>query len=189
MMNKQEIMIKEYEELRSEIEQKIGIQNSLITFMITAVIAVLTFAIGGNNSILYLLPFGIIIPTSMRITYYRTAMARISAYIVVYIEKNIEELNWETRIHKFVYKSHDTFRDNVTISQYYEGMILSVICYLLFLFDFIKGKTICLSVIIYCILPVLFVVWEIIITRRIAGFTKERNFWINQWEDFKNSNQ
>lgn len=63
-MNKQEIMIKEYEELRCEIEQKIGIQNSLIMFMITAVIAVLAFAVEGNNSILYLLPFGIIIPTS-----------------------------------------------------------------------------------------------------------------------------
>jgi hypothetical protein len=188
-MNKQEIMIKEYEELRCEIEQKIGIQNSLIMFMITAVIAVLAFAVEGNNSILYLLPFGIIIPTSMRITYYRTAMARISAYIVVYIEKNIKGLNWETRIHKFVYKGHDTFRDNITISQYYEGMILSLMCYLLYFFDFIKGKTVCLSVIIYSVLPILFVIWEMIITRRIAGFTKERDFWINQWEVFKNNNQ
>lgn len=130
-MSKKEIIIKEYEQLRSEIEQKIGIQNSLITFMITAVIAVLAFAVEGNNSILYLLPFGIIIPTSMRITYYRTAMARLSAYIVVYIEKNMKGLNWETRIHKFVYNGHDTFHDNVTISQHYEGMILSVMCYLL----------------------------------------------------------
>ena len=67
----------------------------------------------------------------MRITYYRTAMARLSAYIVVYIEKNMKGLNWETRIHKFVYNGHDTFHDNVTISQHYEGMILSVMCYLL----------------------------------------------------------
>ena len=116
-------------------------------------------------------------------------MARISAYIVVYIEKNIKGLNWETRIHKFVYKGHDTFRDNITISQYYEGMILSLMCYLLYFFDFIKGKTVCLSVIIYSVLPILFVIWELIITRRIAGFTKERDFWINQWEVFKNNNQ
>lgn len=187
-MNEQEIMLKEYEELRSEIEQKIGIQNFLITFMIIAVIAVLAFAVEGNNSILYLLPFGIIIPTSMRITYYRTAMARLSAYIVVYIEQNIKGLNWETRIHNFVHNGRDTFRDNITISQYYEGMILSIMCYLLYLFDFTKDKTINLQVIIYAILPILFVIWELVITIRIAGFNKERNFWIDQWKIFKNSN-
>lgn len=188
-MNEQEIMIKEYEELRSEIKQKIGIHNSLITFMITAVIAVLAFAVEGNNSILYLLPFGIIIPTSMRISYYRTAMARISAYIVVYIEKNIKALNWETRINKFVYKGRDTLHDSVTISQYYEGIILSIMCYLLYFFDFINDKTISLQMIICLIFPILFVIWEIIITIRIAGFTKERNFWIDQWENFKKCNQ
>ena len=188
-MNEQEIMLKEYEELRSEIEQKIGIQNSLITFMITAVIAVLAFALEGNNSILYLLPFGIIIPTSMRITYYRTAMARISAYIVVYIEKYIQGLNWETRIHKFVYNGGNTLHDNVTISQYYEGIILSLMCYLLYIFDFIKNKAISFQVIIFAVFPVLFVIWEIIITIRIAGFTKERDFWIEQWETFKKCNQ
>lgn len=105
-------------------------------------------------------------------------MARISAYIVVYIEKNIKGLNWETRIHKFVYNGRDTIHGNVTISQYYEGMILSVMCYLLCLFDFIKVKTVCLQVIIYSIFPVLFVIWEMIITKRIAGFAKERDFWI-----------
>ena len=185
-MNEHDEIIKEYEELRGEIKQKIELHNSLITFMITAVVAVLAFAVEGNNSILYLLPFGIIIPTSMRITYYRTAMARISAYIVVYIEKNVKGLNWETRIHKFVYNGGDTFHDNITISQYYEGMILSVMCYLLYFFDYIKDKTISLQVIICSIFPLLFVIWEMIITKRIAGFTKERNFWIDQWEIFKN---
>ncbi len=188
-MSKKENIIKEYEQLRGEIEQKIGIQNSLITFMITAVIAVLAFAVEGSNSILYLLPFGIIIPTSMRITYYRTAMARLSAYIVVYIEKNIKGLNWETRIHKFVYNGRHTFHDNVTISQHYEGMILSVMCYLLYLFDFLKDKTISLWVVVCTIVPILFVIWELVITKRIAGFTKERNFWIEQWESFKKCSQ
>ena len=87
-------VIKEYEDIRGEIKQKIELHNSLIMFMITTVVAVLAFAVQGDNSILYLLPFGIIIPTSMRITYYRTAMAKLSAYIIVYIENKIKGLNW-----------------------------------------------------------------------------------------------
>ena len=77
-------VIKEYEDIRGEIKQKIELHNSLIMFMITTVVAVLAFAVQGDNSILYLLPFGIIIPTSMRITYYRTAMAKLSVYYCIY---------------------------------------------------------------------------------------------------------
>ena len=71
-------LAKEYEDLRDEIKQKIELHNSLITFMITAVIAVLAFALENNNAMLYLLPFGIIIPISMRVTYYRTGMIKMS---------------------------------------------------------------------------------------------------------------
>ncbi len=100
-------VIKEYEDIRGEIKQKIELHNSLIMFMITTVVAVLAFAVQGDNSILYLLPFGIIIPTSMRITYYRTAMAKLSAYIIVYIENKIKGLNWETRNNKLINSVHN----------------------------------------------------------------------------------
>ena len=93
--NNPDNIIKEYEELRNEIKQKVELHNSLITFMITTVIAILAFAVEGDSTILYLLPFGIIIPISMRVTYYRTAMLKLSAYIIVFLESEIEELNWD----------------------------------------------------------------------------------------------
>lgn len=40
-MNEQDNIVKEYEELRSEIKQKTDLHNSLVTFMITTVVAVL----------------------------------------------------------------------------------------------------------------------------------------------------
>lgn len=57
-MNDQENIIREYEDLRNEVKQKIELHNSLITFMITTVIAVLAFALESKNTLLYLLPFG-----------------------------------------------------------------------------------------------------------------------------------
>ncbi len=178
-------IIKEYEDIRGEIKQKIELHNSLIMFMITTVVAVLAFAVQGDNSILYLLPFGIIIPTSMRITYYRTAMAKLSAYIIVYIENKIKGLNWETRNNKLINSVHNNIYDNLTISQYYEGMILSLICYLLYFFDYVKGKEVNLQTIMHVFVPFLLVLWEIVITKRIASFDKERNTWISKWKNLR----
>lgn len=53
-MHKDEYIMKEYEDIRGEIKQKIELHNSLITFMITTVVAVLAFALERNNSALYL---------------------------------------------------------------------------------------------------------------------------------------
>lgn len=96
-MNEQENIIREYETLREEIKQKIELHNSLITFMITTVVAILAFALESNNTLLYLLPFCVIISISMRIAYYMEAIVKLSAYIIIYIEDKIEGLNWETR--------------------------------------------------------------------------------------------
>lgn len=92
-MDTYEILLKEYECLKSEIQQKIELHNSLTMFMITTVIAILAFALESDNSLLYLLTFGIIIPVSMRIAYYITAMVKLSAYISVFIEKSRDEQN------------------------------------------------------------------------------------------------
>ena len=181
--NNPDNIIKEYEELRNEIKQKVELHNSLITFMITTVIAILAFAVEGDSTILYLLPFGIIIPISMRVTYYRTAMLKLSAYIIVFLESEIEELNWETRNSQLVNNDRSIFYDKVTISHYYEGMILSIICYVLYCFAYSKDKTINLQAVICLVIPLIFVIWEAMITKRIAYFNKERNEWIEKWTD------
>ena len=44
--------IKEYDNLRNEINQKIELHNTLLTFTITTTVAVLTFALSQNKTIL-----------------------------------------------------------------------------------------------------------------------------------------
>lgn len=154
--------------------------------MITAVIAVLAFALENNNAMLYLLPFGIIIPISMRVTYYRTGMIKMSSYIIVYLETEINDLNWETRCSRMVDKRKNNFYNIITISHYYEGLILSVICYILYFFYHDKVKTI--KSVIELVIPMFLVLWEAIITKRIAFFYDEMDDWISKWEDFKSNN-
>ena len=67
-------------------------------------------------------------------------------------------------------------------------MILGIVCYVLYLINYLKGKTIDIQTIVLLIMPVLLVLWEGIITKRIVTFNEEKNEWIKIWKDFKNSN-
>lgn len=190
-------VIKEYEELRVEIREKIELHNTLITFMITSVIAVLAFAVQKNITKLYLLPFGVIIPITMRVTYYRTAMAKLSAYIEVYLEPCIEELNWETRNRELMNKQREKKAqksgrkkknyDGLTISHYYEGFVMSVVSYVLYVFHYLGDKELCFATVAGIVLPFLLVIWEFGITRRIVKFDDEKDKWYEAWKEMKDT--
>lgn len=173
-MNINENLLKEYEDIRGEIKQKIELHNSLITFMITTVVAVLAFALERNNPALYLLPFAIIIPISMRVTYYRTAMIKLSAYVIVYLEDKLDGINWETRNTQLINDSSNKLFDKFTISHYYEGIILGIVCYFLYFIDYIKGKSINIQTVMFLIVPFFLVIWEGVITKRIVTFNDEK---------------
>lgn len=147
-MYKKEHMLKEYETLREEMLQKIEIHNSLITFMITTVSALLTFSLTHDEPLLYLLSFCIIIPTTMRVTYYRAMMIKLSAYIIVYLEKDVKGLEWETRNTRFVNLQNNQLYDNLTLSHYYEGFLLGLVSYDLYVYNFVKNKSLEIDVII-----------------------------------------
>lgn len=183
-MSAQDNLIIEYQELRSEIQNKVELHNSLVTFMITTVIAVLAFALESDNILLYLLPFGIIIPISMRIVYYRSAMVKLSAYIIVFLESNLTGLKWETRNRQFVMKNGFNFYDKVTTSHYYEGIILSIICYTLYIWSLLENKKIN---IFYIGLPLLLLIWEAVITNRIKSFDKDKEKLIKGWSELKSN--
>lgn len=184
-MCKQDNIIREYDGLRNAITQKIQLHNSLTTFMITSVIAVFAFALGNDNMLLYLLPFGIIIPVSMRIAYYRSAIAKISAYIMIYIEEETEGLNWETRNYNLLTNSRNKFFDKITSSHYFEGLILGLICYGLSIINLIERNETNLKVFIYLISATTLIIWEIVITKRIMSIKSEKKVWVKKWKDTK----
>lgn len=182
-------MLKEYDNLRNEINQKIGLHNTLLTFTITTTVAVLTFALSQDMTILYLVPFCIIIPMSMRIAYYRTAMAKISAYMIEFLEKDLDGIKWETRNAELIdiqLKSKKKKNiNNFTILRYYECLTLAVICYIFYVIDFIKDKEISIFVVMNILWPLLLVLLEVLITKRINSINKERQEWREQWDILK----
>lgn len=179
----------EYDNLRNEINQKIELHNKLLTFTITTTVAVLTFALSQNRTILYLVPFCILIPMSMRIAYYRSALSKLSAYIIVFLEKDLYGIKWETRnaalIEEYLNKKKKKDINNYTVLRYFECLILSIICYVFYIIDYVKDKEINAIVVLNVLWPLLFVIWEVLITKRINSADKDKRKWIKRWNELK----
>lgn len=183
-MNKEE-----YNTLREEMLQKIELHNKLIMFSITTSVAILAYAFSQKNPFLYLIPFCVIIPTSMRVIYYRSAIVKIAAYIIVFIEKNNNEIKWETRNHKI---NEITGRNNfisifLKMNINYDCLVLSVVCYLLFIINYIQTYSAegIFVFIINIIWPIFLLFIETAISVKGNGLYKTKQDWINEWEQVK----
>ncbi|MBQ7266477.1 MAG: hypothetical protein IJS61_10340 [Firmicutes bacterium] len=143
-----EIDMVEYDYLRAEINQKIELHNKLIMFTITSAVAVLAFIFESPNQehdlIVYLIPWFIILPMSNRVAYYRNAMAKISAYMIVFLEKEEKSMNWETRNQQLTkpLEKHNIFKRKTNLLlKDCECLIVGIACYFLYLYMFSKEAT------------------------------------------------
>lgn len=175
-------MVREYELLRNEINQKIDLVNTLTTFTLTTTVAILTFALAKDNALLFLLPFCIIIPMYIRISYYRSALVKLSAYMIVFLETKIDEFNWETRnahLMNNIIKKGNTI---VLRAGYYEGVVISLVCYILYFCKSLKTKNLSVILMLQLFVPFLLVVWMLFIVKHINDIDREKQAWIKEWE-------
>ena len=109
--------------------------------------------------------------------------------MIVFLEKNIDGVMWETRNVALINGNLNNKKKNYyTALRYYECLILAIVCYIFYVIDFIKDKEICLIVVINILWPLSLVVWEVLVTKRINSVDKEKQYWIEQWNALKNEN-
>lgn len=178
--------MKEYEILREEISQKIELQNTLLTFTITTSVAASAFALSKNNLLFYLIPFCIIIPMSTRIAYYTSAMAKLSAYMEVFLEGE-DGIIWETRNRKLINKRIRQKKKKLfdfTIYQHNECLITSIVSFFLFIYYLVEecNQTIFIKLLAF-ICATAFLLIEVYITYRMNSFDKDKNKWYNEWKN------
>ncbi|NSG94117.1 hypothetical protein [Blautia faecis] len=178
----EELIYKEYDMLHQEIEQKISLQNNLLIFMITTTVTIITLAIKSDSLLLYLFPFFIIIPITSRIAYYRMAMAKISAYMIVFLEPKLNGISWETRNVQFLRRYNSGKRNDRKIQlDYYECPVLGVICYLLYLLNYEQLNINNLKDGIMIFGPALLVFMVIHMTYKINSLDRSREKMIDAW--------
>lgn len=208
--NIMENRIKEYEILRNEIDQKIELHNTLLTFTITTVVAILSFVLLQDqpySAFLFLIPFCILIPMSMRIAYYRSAMAKLSAYMIVFLEGEIPGIQWETlnqEVVSAVINSKDetmtsrkkkrpfvegTKAHRLLLGRYYECLVLGILCYFLFAVHYYQDNELCVLTLINLGWPLLLIVLEVFITVAMDSVDRSKAFWVEQWKTLKGNKQ
>lgn len=135
-----EELLSEYSKIIDEIMQKIELRNTLLICVYTASVAVLGFSLGNDGedetAALALLPILMVIPLSFRVGYYRDAIAKLSAYLIEFIEPKFPEVNWETRndcaLRLHTLKSNNDFvrlvQRLLNSARYIDFPIICVIC-------------------------------------------------------------
>lgn len=189
-MNNKENIVLEYNSIKEEIQNKIELHNNLLTFTITTVVALLAFAFSKDNPFLFLIPFCILIPMSSRIAYYRLAFSKLSAYLIVFLEPALEGCDWETRNYLIVKENIVNKRKSIKnsiIMHYYDCFILSIVCYGLFLYYYIQNTNFSFIIILNILWPILLIIYEFILTKRINSGDKKKEEWITYWNQLKNN--
>lgn len=173
----------EYQALREEIMHSQQEIKNYRNLLYTIVAAILVFAVeGGEKSILYLVPFVVIIPIFLAEMHQIDAMLRIGTYIYIFIEPNTE-CQWETRLYTYGKLHRNEYSTkNVSIDAY---VMLSVCCITLSLLkldfkkcDFNFYLTIVLQIIILGVCIYLFK------TKRF-DYSERKDKYIKEWKDIK----
>ncbi len=187
-MSNKENSIVEYNCIKEEIQNKIELHNTLITFTITTVVAILTFAVSSDNPFLFLVPFCILIPMSSRIAYYRLALSKLSAYLIVFLEPKLDGCDWETRnyvlVNQKLFNKRNGLKESVFIN-YYDFFLLCIICYVLFLFYYLQDFKMDIMRIFNILWPLSAIFYEFMLTKRMNSGNKKKEEWIRDWNELK----
>lgn len=134
------MIFEEYKFLRDETIMYTKINNDLLNFAITSTITLLSVSLLYSEVSIFLplLAYFIIIPIQLRIKHYRNAIMRISAYMIVFLEPRIPEINWETAL-ATKKPDYDKVRTNRIFGlfhwlRYSELTMLGIACTIVFYF-------------------------------------------------------
>ena len=179
--------LEEYKLLKEEMQNCVERDNSLATFMVTAVSTILTFAVSANLQVpfLFLISFCILIPFTARISHYKTNVARISAYIIVYLEKELN-IAYENR-NSQVKISKSKLSKIVVALRNYVGFLLGIVSYIIYLVEYYNKLGILnIADYIFCIVPIFLVILLFFMNNKIDKVLEEKKKWIEAWTKLKN---
>lgn len=172
----------QYETLREEIANCTRMSNEFSTFSMTALAAVLAFAFSSDNPFLFLIPFVLIIPLSSKSLYYRKNVAKISAYMIVMLEPEIEGYLWETLNERYKEeKSHARY----TMFRNYEYLFEALICMMLYLYYAIESSFDVAPLVVGGVLGVAALTYVTIISYKMAHTGSLKAVAIGKWEQIR----
>ena len=180
-------MEKEYEFLRSEVLQRMDRQINLITILYTAIGALLVYILPANNPLLFVIPYVVLLPLTLRMRSNLDCMSRLSSYLIVFLETEVAELNWETNnlLRGEINRKNRKTHASIFSSTIFINCFISVMCYVFFLIalanafsiiNLIVGGTFCASFTI---------IISIISIKTILNEKTIKTKYIEEWQQVK----
>lgn len=149
----------EYNTLRNEILDEMGMQTNLRIAMCTMAVAILSFAVERESAILCLVVFAVLIPFRLLIHSKQFGIMRISAYIIVRFENRYSNLMWEKTVSEMTEntRSKNAIRNRwVADWGYYVATIFGILAAIFYLSYLESYSVLNISAIVICLLTTAF---------------------------------
>lgn len=185
------MLLHEYDMVRSEIIQKIELRSNLLAVMYSSTIAILALSVTKylvETPYACLLPILIVIPISIRVAYYQEAIAKLSAYQIVFLEPELDGVQWETRNDRALKAMQSEGFDeswagwaNVIVYwfRYFDYSFICVLCLVLFfLLGGCREPYGCVAT-IGCMVVAVFELFLSVICRMIIP---QKGSWVKRWK-------
>lgn len=169
--------------------QKIELHNTLRTFLYTTVVAVFGLAVTLSNSSICLLAFAVIVPVSLRISYYRDATPKMAAYQIVYIEPELDGVRWEglnARVYDLIQRRSAIREGSVGMAfvsklRYYDFFLICISSLIVYyaLGGFASGE------VWITVASVVLTIIELFISIKSSSIARSRSVWMGRWRKLK----
>ena len=186
--------MKEYEMLRQEILDNSQIIAQYNALLYTVTVAILAFSFEKESPFLCLVPYVAIIPIYLLAEEQRKTTARIASYMIVFLEANNNEHQWETRLYKktITRESESVLRHifNLNRPSKIPYLFVSFVCSICAICKAIISNSTnsekCLLVILILI-PTVFT--TVIMARNAKRYAHMKRSYIKQWQAIKDAEE
>lgn len=194
-MNRDAQRLEEYKMLRSELTYFMNKDTTLLTCLFSTITAVLFFSVQWKVQEGCLLAFLIIIPICNKFAYHQKQMAKISTYMVCFLEQNLE-IKWETRVGKMAglkkeYPDKDQKIRGGSILKFTDSLMMACAAFFCYGFILWQQYMACTEVRpiwligIETIVILVLLVATCVISGKIYGIQEYKGKYSNRWNAIK----
>ena len=183
----------EYKMLREEIDNNLKQMHQCLTLVCTGALAVLAYIFNDPNNLnIFVVIFAALVCVGTRIKQLLESNVRISTYIEVFLEPNIEGRDWEIRSHLLQGKknSHDINRRPYFIEALFfrtnsPYFLLGIIMYILYIYVVVLAQNVSLFNILFSGIFNTIALGVLIYIARFDANNKHRDKQIKHWQEVK----
>ena len=177
--------LEEYRMLREEILHFMNKDTTLLTCLFSSVTAILFFAVEWKIEEGCILAFLAIIPIAGKMAYHQKQMAKISAYLQIFLEPKLN-MKWESFL--FVLGKHGNRPKTAKYLKFSECILMAIASVVTFLYLAIYEKTLNKDLILFfvelTILLSLFI-WTLLISKKIYSIKRYRENYVEVFNSRK----